>query len=423
MSSNTIPVKWLQDKNGNEFYPVTHQGAIRDDSGNPIAIPEVLNDLNDVAITSVIGNTQTYFENAVQDYDGNWYDAVILGDQVWMAENLRTTHYADGTAIATYYVPNNDISNLENYGLLYNWSTIMNGASSSNTNPSGIQGIAPNGWHIPSQTEWQQMLTWVGQQSEYTSNNNSTYIAKALASTTGWNTSSTDYAVGNNQSANNATGFNVVPAGFYGANSYQTFGENAFLWSTTGSEYCNGLSITYNAVSVSGNTANPRNYFYSVRGLYNGTVAEFRQAMVSRDMNNQILKHNGTYWVNANLDHDFTFDSETASTSSVTVTFSASQRGTHFIASESDLSVTLSVNNESDNYLWVYNTDSTDAIQVYIQDITHNGSQVSHVWIPEDDIIIQPGYAGEIGIVCNSVGAFITTRCDLKHSLNGGNVT
>lgn len=117
--------------------------------------------------------------------------------------------------------------------------------------------------------------------------------------------------------------------------------------------------------------------------------------------------------------HDFTFDSETVSTSSVTVTFGASQRGAHFIAAENDLSITLNVNNESDNYLWVYNGDA-NAIQVYIQDITHSGSQVNHIYIPEDDIIIQPGYACEIGIISNSAVAFITTRCDLKHSYNGG---
>lgn len=117
--------------------------------------------------------------------------------------------------------------------------------------------------------------------------------------------------------------------------------------------------------------------------------------------------------------HDFTFDNEIASTSSVTVTFSASQRGAHFIASANDLSITLSVNNESDNYLWVYNNNGTDAIQVYIQNITHSGSQVDGIWMPEDDIIIQPGYACEIGIVCSSGGAFITTRCDLRYSYNG----
>lgn len=121
--------------------------------------------------------------------------------------------------------------------------------------------------------------------------------------------------------------------------------------------------------------------------------------------------------------HDFTFDSEVASTSSATVTFGASQRGTHLITSQNDLSITFNVNNESDNYLWVVNNNETNAIQIYIYDVLHNGSQVSYIYIPSDDIIIQPGYAGEIGIVYNSVGAFITTRCDLKYIYNGGSST
>lgn len=120
--------------------------------------------------------------------------------------------------------------------------------------------------------------------------------------------------------------------------------------------------------------------------------------------------------------HNFTFDNEVVSTSSATVTFGASQRGTHFIASSNDLSITLNVNNESDNYLWVVNTNETDAIQIYIYDIFHNGSQVQRIYMPEDDIIIQPGYVGEIGIVCNEAGAFITFRCDLKYTYNSPSV-
>lgn len=120
-------------------------------------------------------------------------------------------------------------------------------------------------------------------------------------------------------------------------------------------------------------------------------------------------------------DHDFTFDSETVSTSSATVTFGASQRGTHAIATQNDLSITFNVNNESDNYLWIHNTGSS-AIQIYIYDMFHNGSRVSSIFMPEDDIIIQPGYTCEIGIVCNSVGAFITMRCDLKYTNNSPSV-
>jgi hypothetical protein len=52
-----------------------------------------------MSVPRMILNVPRYFPNAIQDYDDNWYDAVVLGDQVWLAQNLRTTHYADGTPI------------------------------------------------------------------------------------------------------------------------------------------------------------------------------------------------------------------------------------------------------------------------------------------------------------------------------------
>lgn len=90
----------------------------------------------------------------VKDYDGNVYRTTKIGDQVWMAENLRTTHYSDGTPVVGYKSANNNPDNDANYGLLYNYSAVMNGAGSSFAEPSGVQGICPNGWHVPSDNEW-----------------------------------------------------------------------------------------------------------------------------------------------------------------------------------------------------------------------------------------------------------------------------
>ena len=101
----------------------------------------------------------------VTDYDGNNYSTVLIGTQCWMAENLRTTHYANGVIIpmvnSTYgettdpycYEPNNNGSNVSTYGYLYNWHAVMHGESSSNANPSGVQGVCPTGWHVPSDAE------------------------------------------------------------------------------------------------------------------------------------------------------------------------------------------------------------------------------------------------------------------------------
>lgn len=128
------------------------------------------------------------------------------------------------------YAPDDDSTNVSTYGYLYNWPAVMHGASSSSANPSGVQGICPNGWHVPSDAEWTQLTDYVRSQTHYQCNNS---IAKALASTIGWNSSTETCAVGNNPSTNNATGFSVLPAGRRDYSVYHSFGNFAYIWSAT----------------------------------------------------------------------------------------------------------------------------------------------------------------------------------------------
>jgi len=112
---------------------------------------------------------------------------VQIGNQCWMKSNLRTTHYSDGTAIpngtgtsvnnvvsdysAYYYQPNASSSfdgsydftkyNVNTYGLYYNWSATMHGTAGSNDMPSGVQGVCPTGWHVPSLREWDTLIAFV----------------------------------------------------------------------------------------------------------------------------------------------------------------------------------------------------------------------------------------------------------------------
>ena len=97
----------------------------------------------------------------VTDYDGNVYRAVRIGNQIWMAENLRSTHSSDGTPI-TGFVYDDDPAQAAVYGRLYAAEAFMKGSASSNANPSGVRGIAPAGWHIPSPTEWLQLAGALG---------------------------------------------------------------------------------------------------------------------------------------------------------------------------------------------------------------------------------------------------------------------
>lgn len=196
------------------------------------------------------GNQQEYpatanvIRNAVEDIDGNQYDAVRIGSQVWMAENLKTTRYADGTVIPkcedNIYTspcrvcPGNNENYVEDYGYLYNWFTVMHGETSSDDNPSGVQGICPAGWHVPSDAEWTELTSYMSGESMYWAGGNPDHLAKALAATWGWSSNTIPGTPGNDQITNNASGFSAVPAGrFLLQEDGDTFGNYAYFWSST----------------------------------------------------------------------------------------------------------------------------------------------------------------------------------------------
>lgn len=179
---------------------------------------------------------------SITDYDGNSYNTVKIGNQCWMKENLRTTHYADGTVIpagstnsstACYYMP----SGTSAYGYLYNWPAVMHGATSSSSNPSNVRGLCPIGWHVPSDAEWSELTASVSSQPDNCCDGNVQNIAKALASKTGWNSSTTTCAVGNEPGINNYSSFSALPAGYYGLGTYNYYcqgsGSDAIFWSST----------------------------------------------------------------------------------------------------------------------------------------------------------------------------------------------
>lgn len=161
----------------------------------------------------------------VVDVDGNIYKTIKFGTQVWMAENLRTTKYNDGSDIPN--VTDKDIwemqktgayrnlkdseSNAATYGRFYNWYTIKTGK------------LAPAGWHVPTDNEWvilQEYLINNGYNWDGTKEGNK--IAKALASTTGWKSSkfSREGDPGFQPEKNNKTGFSAPPCGFYNLNGF-----------------------------------------------------------------------------------------------------------------------------------------------------------------------------------------------------------
>ncbi|MBO6080773.1 MAG: hypothetical protein J6P54_07395 [Bacteroidales bacterium] len=231
--------------------------------------------------------------STLTDYEGNVYATVQIGNQCWMRDNLRTTHYADGTAIPLdssytnsaepcYYDYSSSAIPLTQRGYLYNWPAVMRGASSSNTNPSGVQGICPTGWHVPSDAEWTQLTDYVSSQSDYLCMNNTENIAKALSSTTGWSSSSSTCAVGNNMDLNNSTSFSAMPAGYRYNLGFTNSGKYAYFWSSTEASLGNSWyrSFNYNYAYVYRNNYG-KHLGYSVRCLRDETEGSSDSTQIS----------------------------------------------------------------------------------------------------------------------------------------------
>ena len=184
----------------------------------------------------------------VTDYDGNVYNTVMIGTQCWMKENMRATHYSNGDTIhfamfyqesylAPYYYnySNSDIP-LEKRGYLYNWPAAVHGLDTSSSVPSGIQGICPTGWHVPSWDEWDALRNYLGSVGAYHCGGCVECIAPALCDTIAWMTSGGNSCVpGQDLSLNNATGFSAIPAGYHWGTEDGFSGSGTYtgFWSTT----------------------------------------------------------------------------------------------------------------------------------------------------------------------------------------------
>lgn len=195
--------------------------------------------INNFTVCGVVGTPGTNGEPIVDTRDGNTYATITIGGQTWMAENLRyegsITLASEGQLsenVAYRYYPNNDEANLPTYGYLYNWKAAMSGANSSTANPSGIQGICPNGWHLPSNAEWNQLAIALGG-TDYAgaqmAGQSDLWTSEALTESEYFGTS----------------GYNAVPSGNYGSSgsSYGEFGTDANFWSAT--EYNDTIAYLY----------------------------------------------------------------------------------------------------------------------------------------------------------------------------------
>ncbi|MCX6829315.1 MAG: fibrobacter succinogenes major paralogous domain-containing protein [candidate division Zixibacteria bacterium] len=161
------------------------------------------------------------------------YLTVTIGTQVWMAENLRVTHYRNGEAIpnvtwddewadlftGAYCEFNDDVNNVTIYGRLYNWYAVDDN-----------RNIAPTGWHVPTDTEWKQLEMYLDMsQSEADAvGDRGTDEGGKLKE------SGTAHWLSPNTGATNESGFTALPGGFRGrSGDYFAMGSYAVFWSAT----------------------------------------------------------------------------------------------------------------------------------------------------------------------------------------------
>ncbi len=265
-----------------------------------------------------------YYPNAVQDADGNWYGAVVIGKQVWMAENLRTKHFSDGVAIPHggtsysdstpyYYHVAGQEENDDEYGLLYNQPAVIRGGAMTDANPSGVQGVSPTGWHVPSGAEWNQLTAYIGKQNRLLADETTPLkVAKALAARSGWRTSENEDAVGNNQSLNNKTLFGAKPSGAMSVSAsnnvvYDGLGYAHFA--TTSSYQTGSMAIRQLRPDIATLYVFGRSYSFShhVRCVCDMTPLQFRAWYLSRygSLQHHLGSQAGkTFFGNCNYSYD-----------------------------------------------------------------------------------------------------------------------
>lgn len=232
------------------------------------------------------------------------YDLVTIGKQVWMAENYRCSKYdteseayknglysipdVTGYVYSPYfldlpqdecyhgfkYSKNLSCSQIVALGYLYNWSAAVGfkteeDAIHTQSFINNRQGICPNGWHLPSEEEWQELVDYI----EKTEVNGDGTIGKHLKTTGGWYDDYDEYC-----SSTDAYGFASLPAGFAEGKNYYSYGTEAYFWLSSTEYYTGYASSSFLSCTINGEKRDFRNdkkNAFSVRCLKNGETLEF----------------------------------------------------------------------------------------------------------------------------------------------------
>ncbi|GGB19973.1 MULTISPECIES: fibrobacter succinogenes major paralogous domain-containing protein [Mucilaginibacter] len=208
------------------------------------------------SITAVLTVEDRALTGTVTDVDGNVYKTITIGTQTWMIENLKVTHYNDGTAIPNVTEDNtwkglttgaycnykNDASIAATYGKLYNWYAVTN-----------TKKLAPKGFHIPTDAEWTTLYNYLGGDRE---------DGKKIQEqgTAHWSA---------NTGATNSTLFTALPGGGRIFDSFQgvfaSLTYDAYFWSTTANGASNAWYMDLYVKGYFERHDSPKYYGYSVR--------------------------------------------------------------------------------------------------------------------------------------------------------------
>jgi uncharacterized protein (TIGR02145 family) len=192
-----------------------------------------INTLNEDLLTGTLTDSR----------DAHEYNWVKIGNQVWMSENLAylpsVSPLSEGISNSAYYYVygynGTSVSeakaavNYTTYGVLYNWPAAMDGTASSDANPSGVQGVCPSGWHLPSDAEWTELVNYLCGEE----------IAGGKMKETGY-----AHWFYPNYGATNGSGFTALPGGSNNPYGYSgLIRQTGWFWSAT--DCCSAMEALY----------------------------------------------------------------------------------------------------------------------------------------------------------------------------------
>lgn len=201
----------------------------------------------------------------VTDINGNVYQTVMIGEQWWIAENLRATHYKNGKAITelmdesewenystgAFFNYGNDVNNVPIYGRLYNWYATVDS-----------QGIAPTGWHVATDEEWKELEIFLG----LTKDEADRILSRGTVEGGKLKEVGTEYWLSPNEGATNESHFSARPGGFSPFSGSQWIYRNAFFWTSSDSNSLEAWwrGVNYHSSGI-GRSVFPKKWGLSVR--------------------------------------------------------------------------------------------------------------------------------------------------------------